>query len=129
MPKVTIRETAVATATEKKTQTSVEKEKITDSLGRVLTIRELDPIQQSRLTLGVGSEAAMNQAYMAAFVFPAAMVEAVDDDFYGLPVNITQIESMLKILGTVGMEAIGQYLEAKANKIADKKAGDIAAKN
>lgn len=129
MPKVTLRETAVATSTDKKTQSVVEKEKITDSLGRVLTIRNLDPIQQSRLTLGVGSEAAMNQAYMAAFVFTAAMVEAVDDEFYGLPTNITQIEAMLKILGTEGMEAIGQYLQAKAKKIADEKTEEIAAKN
>jgi hypothetical protein len=129
MPKVTIREPAVATLTDKKPQPVVEKEKITDSLGRVLTIRNLDPIQQSRLTLGVGSEAAMNQAYMAAFVFTAAMVEAVDDEFYGLPTNITQIEAMLKILGAEGMEAIGQYLEAKAKKIADEKAEEIAAKN
>lgn len=129
MPKVTIRETAVATATEKKTQPAVEKEKITDSLGRVLTIRELDPIQQSRLVLGIGGEAAMNSAYMAAFVFPAAMVEFVDDEPFGVPTRINEVETMLRILGDAGLDAIGQYLEAKAKKIADKKAEEIAAKN
>lgn len=110
MPKVTIRETAVATATEKKTQTSVEKEKITDSLGRVIVLREIDPLSESRLILAVGSKAAINPIYMNMYVFPAARVESIDGDSYGLPQNQAQVDSILAVLGRKGMDALSAHL-------------------
>jgi len=90
-----------------------EKETVTDSKGRVIVLRDLDPIQQSRLTLGVGAEAAANGPYMAAFVFPAAMVEQIDEDKYAPPTNRMQVEAMLQILGNHGLGAIVSHFEAK----------------
>ena len=124
MTKVTLRESAVA---EVKPAAPV-KDTVTDSKGRVIKLRELDPLQQSRLTLAVGSEAAMNQAYMGAFVYPVAMVEYIDEDFYGFPASIAQIESMLKVLGSEGTAAVIKYLSEKA-EAASAEAEKQAAKN
>ncbi|MEB0133637.1 hypothetical protein QN385_25695, partial [Pseudomonas sp. CCI2.4] len=43
----------------------------------------------------------------------AAMVAHIDDDFFGFPSSIKQIEAMLSQLGTDGMAAINGHLLAK----------------
>lgn len=110
------------------------KETVTDSKGRVITLRQLDPLQQSRLVRAVGSEAAENSAYMNAFALPAAMVEFIDTDPYALPQSIRQVDSVLQALGNEGMAAINQHLYAKVEKIRTmiEEQGDsenLAAKN
>jgi len=126
MPKVTLRETAVATSTDKKTQPVVEKEKITDSLGRVLTLRKLTFLMQSRIIYGLSEEEARKSTWLQTCVFPAASVEAIDDDLYGIPQNKVQAEAMLQILGDEGVEALMQHF---ADKIAVSSNIEEAAKN
>lgn len=84
-----------------------------DARGRVIKLRELDPLQQSRLVMAVGGENAANQVYMNGFALPAAMVAHIDDDFFGLPGNVKQIDAMLSQLGTDGMAAINAHIVAK----------------
>jgi hypothetical protein len=109
MTKVTLRESAVA---EVKPAAPV-KDTVTDSKGRVITLRKLDPIAQSRLVRALGNE---NESYMTSFVYPAAMVESIDEDSYGLPTSVPQIEAMLKILGEHGIKAIGEHFKEKFEK-------------
>ena len=133
MTKLTIHENLnTVDETEKK---KPQKETVTDSKGRVITLRELDPLQQSRIVMAVGGEVAENSTYMNGFALPAAMVEKIDDDFFGFPNSVKQIDAMLKILGSEGMAAINSHMLAKFNKIKEEvekeieSAEKLAAKN
>lgn len=133
MPKLTVHEEInTVDVTEKK---KPQKETVTDSKGRVITLRELDPLQQSRIVIAVGGEVANNSTYMNGFALPAAMVEKIDDDFFGFPNSVKQIDSMLKILGSEGMAAINGHMLAKFEKIKEEvekeieSAEKLAAKN
>ena len=85
--------------------------------------------------MAVGGEVAENSTYMNGFALPAAMVEKIDDDFFGFPNSIKQIDAMLKILGSEGMAAINSHMLAKFNKIKEEvekeieSAEKLAAKN
>lgn len=88
-------------------------EVITDSLGRALTLRKITPLLQSRITLGIGVQAAMNEAYMTAFVYPSAMVASIDSDEYRVPTSVIAVEAMLTILGDEGINALMEYFKKK----------------
>jgi hypothetical protein len=88
-------------------------ETVTDSLGRTIQLRQLDPMQQSRLVMGVGGDVSQNGTWMNGFALPAAMVAHIDDDFFGFPSSIKQVEVMLAQLGNEGMAAINEHLMAK----------------
>lgn len=118
---------AAEVLTEKKSKAAApEKEKITDSLGRVLTLRKLTFLMQSRILYGLSEEEARKSTWLQTCVFPAASVEAIDDDFYGIPQNKVQVESMLQILGDEGIEALMMHL---SSKISDESNTEEAAKN
>ena len=72
MTKVTVHEDLNTVDTTEKNKP--QKETVTDSKGRVITLRELDPLQQSRIVMAVGGEVAENSTYMNGFALPAAMV-------------------------------------------------------
>ncbi|PRP68740.1 hypothetical protein BUE93_20765 [Chromobacterium amazonense] len=99
---------------------------LTDSLGRVIKLRKLNPIEQSRLLRAVGSDNATNAAFMNAFAFPAAMVAYIDGEPYGLPDSIAEIEMVLGDLDEAGLIAIALHLE-KLAKEANEKAKQMAA--
>ncbi|SEC24919.1 hypothetical protein SAMN05216178_3974 [Pseudomonas saponiphila] len=84
-----------------------------DSLGRVIKLRTLDPLQKARVVMAVGGELAANSVYMGAFALPAASVVYIDDVGFGLPQTLSQIESMLSELGAEGMDAIEKYMLAE----------------
>ncbi|MGE4824349.1 hypothetical protein [Yersinia enterocolitica] len=99
---------------------TVSQETITDSLGRTLTLRKITPLLQSRITLGIGVQAAMNEAYMTAFVYPSAMVASIDSDEYRVPTSVIAVEAMLTILGDEGINALMEYFKKKH----DEQVGD-----
>ena len=110
------------------TESPVKPNQIRDASGRVITLRELDPVQESRLTVAVGPEMAINVMYMNMYAFPAAAVADIDGDEYPLPQNPKQIEGMLAILGKSGLKAISASLRARS-KDEDDEATVTAAKN
>lgn len=109
MTKVTVKESTEQAEAPKKPKF----ETVTDSRGRTIQLRELDPMQQARLVRGVGGEDSQNSTFMNGFALPAAMVAHIDDDFFGLPTSIKQIDEMLRQLGAEGMAAINAHLMAK----------------
>jgi hypothetical protein len=106
----------------------VNSNQVRDASGRVITLRELDPVQESRLTVAVGPEMAINVMYMNMYAFPAAAVADIDGEEYPVPQNPKQIESMLAILGKSGLMAVSACLRAKS-KYDDDEATETAAKN
>ncbi|MDY7559963.1 hypothetical protein QN366_04825 [Pseudomonas sp. CCC3.2] len=109
MSRITVKENVEQSEAPKKPKF----ETVTDSLGRTIQLRQLDPMQQARLVMGVGGDVSQNSTYMNGFAMPAAMVAHIDDDFFGFPSSIKQIEAMLGMLGAEGMEAISSHLLAK----------------
>lgn len=105
----------------------VKSNQVKDAKGRLLTMRELDPVQESRLTVAVGAEMAMNVMYMNLYAFPVAAVAEIDGDDYPVPQNAKQIETMLAILGKHGLKAASSWLREKAKE--DDEATEAAAKN
>lgn len=125
MVKVTVHESerpaaAVAPATLSSNQ-------VKDAKGRLLTMRELDPVQESRLTVAVGPEMAMNVMYMNLYAFPVAAVAEIDGDEYPVPQNPRQVEAMLAILGKHGLKAASGWLRERARE--DEDITEAAAKN
>lgn len=106
MPKITVKEQSAA----QPASSQEEKTVLTDSKGRHITLRELDPLEESRIFIAVGAANAANHTYMSGYAFPAAMVESIDDIDYQIPVNQAQIDGRLKHLGREGMLAIREYM-------------------
>ena len=106
MSKITVKEQPVA----QPAASQEEKTVLTDSKGRHITLRELDPLEESRIFIAVGAANAANHTYMSGYAFPAAMVESIDDIDYQIPVNQAQIDGRLKHLGREGMLAIREYM-------------------
>lgn len=123
MVQVRVHETPSAVA-----ESPVISDQVRDASGRVITLRELDPVQESRLTVAVGPEMAINVMYMNMYAFPAAAVADIDGEEYPLPQNPKQIEGMLAILGKSGLKAVSASLRSRS-KDEDDEATEIAAKN
>ncbi|MGK3131154.1 hypothetical protein ACCW76_18340 [Pantoea sp. C8B4] len=109
-------------------ESAVESNQVRDAAGRLITLRELDPVQESRLTVAVGAEMAMNVMYMNMYAFPVAAVAEIDDDEYPVPQNPKQIEGVLAILGKGGLKAVTSWLREKSKEEEDE-ATETAAKN
>lgn len=105
----------------------VKSNQVKDAKGRLITMRELDPVQESRLTVAVGPEMAMNVMYMNLYAFPVAAVAEIGGDDYPVPQNPKQVETMLAILGKHGLKAASSWLREKSKE--DDEATEAAAKN
>ena len=128
MSKITVKEQSAAQPAASQEDKTV----LTDSKGRNITLRELDPLEESRIFIAVGAANAANHTYMSGYAFPAAMVESIDDIDYQIPVNQAQIDGRLKHLGREGMLAIREYMiDAMKNAGLDASEDDVeqAAKN
>lgn len=123
MAKVTVHENDQPAAT----VAEVKSNQVKDAKGRLITMRELDPVQESRLTVAVGPEMAMNVMYMNLYAFPVAAVAEIDGDDYPVPQNPKQVETMLAILGKHGLKAASAWLREKSKE--DDEATEAAAKN
>lgn len=123
MAKVTVHENDQPAAV----AAEVKSNQVKDAKGRLITMRELDPVQESRLTVAVGPEMAMNVMYMNLYAFPVAAVAEIDGDDYPVPQNPKQVETMLAILGKHGLKAASSWLREKSKE--DDEATEAAAKN
>ena len=86
------------------------KNQIIDSRGRVIKLRDLDPLQESRIILAIGAQAAVNPVYVRVYAIPAAMVESIDGEPYACPDTLGKIEGRIQLLGRDGMDAISAHL-------------------
>jgi hypothetical protein len=106
-----------------------QKNKVVDSKGRTIKLRELDPLQESRLFLLAGAEASRNMVYMQLYAFPAAMLESIDGELFSVPTSMGALEGRITLLGKAGMDAINKHLREESNAETDSEAGEEAAKN
>lgn len=84
-------------------------DQVTDTRGRKIRYRELDPLQESRLILAIGAQAAMNPVYVNVYAIPAARVAEIDGDEYAIPQTQAQVDAMISILGREGMDALAAH--------------------
>ena len=106
MPNVTVKETTQVNDVVAEQDSNV----ITDGRGRQIVIRELDPLEESRLIFAIGSERSQNVVYVQAYAIPAACAAEIDGEAYSVPQNLQQLEGRMKILGRDGMNAIAAHL-------------------
>lgn len=106
MSKVTVKEAAQVNEVVAEKESNV----ITDGRGRQIVIRELDPLEESRLIFAIGSERSQNVVYVQAYAIPAACAAEIDGEPYSVPQNIQQLEGRMKILGRDGMNAVAAHL-------------------
>lgn len=125
MAKITVHENELPTAAV--VPATLSSHQVKDAKGRLLTMRELDPVQESRLTVAVGPEMAMNVMYMNLYAFPVAAVAEIDGDEYPVPQNPRQVETLLAILGKHGLKAATGWLRERARE--DEDITEAAAKN
>lgn len=92
---------------------------VTDAAGRKLKIRQPDILDESRLIRAMG-DASANQAYMTAYVFPAAMVIEIDANPILFPTSVAQVEALIKRIGRDGLKAVLDHVIAEAEKAVDK---------
>jgi hypothetical protein len=85
---------------------------LVDARGRVIKLRDLDPLQESRLVLAVGAQAAANPVYMYSFAYPVAKVSSIDGIDFKCPTNQLQLDGMISTLGKEGMTALLEHFNA-----------------
>ncbi len=83
---------------------------VTDSTGRVLVLRELGFLEQSRLVRLLGSSDSFNGAYMKGYVLPACAVASIDGVAFPVPVSAREVEAAIQRLDFAGFEAVGPVL-------------------
>ena len=81
-----------------------------DVIGRVLTVRPPQVLDQLRLFKAVGPVLAQNQPYLG-MAMVACAVTAIDGVPVPTPANEYQIESLIQRLGDAGLRAAGAVLE------------------
>ncbi|PXX42213.1 hypothetical protein [Aquitalea magnusonii] len=124
-PKVTVHDKKVEATV---AQASVDS--VVDSKGRTLELREIGPLQESRIVLAVGADGAANQAYMLGYVMPAVLVAKIDGEHLVIPQTKLEVEAAITAVGREGLRAIHAHMEAKAKEQEEaEKAEKAAVKN
>ena len=118
MSKVTVKESPAEVAAKEESNVLV------DAKGRRIVMRELDALEESRLIFAIGTERAMNPAYVQAYAIPTASVAEIDGEPYSVPQSISQLEGMIKILGRSGLDAVCRkmYATTESEDSAEKEA-------
>ena len=98
---------------------------VTDSRGRVLKLRKLDILSESRLVRMLGQDAVTNTIYMNGYVLPAVMVSEIDGEAQYLPISEREMEALIQRLDNDGIEAVLNHLKAT---VEDKAALEIQLK-
>jgi len=106
--KVTIKENASPSESPKADQPMT----VTDSRGRVLALKKLDILEESRLIRMLGQETATNMVYMTSYVMPAVMVASIDGDAVFMPNSMRELEALIKRLDNDGITAIQKFVYA-----------------
>jgi hypothetical protein len=112
MSKLTMHETPsalLASALPKASNETV----LPDSLGRMLTIKEPDVLDESRLARLMG-DSSTNMGYMLGYVTPAAMVVAINGEELPFPRTELQVDAAIQRLGREGLGAVMAHLTKEA---------------
>lgn len=88
---------------------------VSDRLGRRIELRRVGVVEQLRLFKALGAELSENRAYFGLAKL-AASAGVIDDVPVPFPANEAGIEAVLERLGDDGVEAVGAYLTADAEK-------------
>jgi hypothetical protein len=88
---------------------------VSDRSGRKMELRRVGVVEQLRLFKALGPELSENRAYFGLAKLAAA-IAMIDDVPVPLPANEAGIEAVLERLGDDGVEAVGAYLSADAER-------------
>lgn len=83
---------------------------VIDASGRRLKVEEPDVLTESRLIRLIGQDAALNSAYMGAYVIPAISVVEIDGDPMPFPMTLRELDAAIKRVGRDGLRAVVLHL-------------------
>lgn len=86
---------------------SLQQVDVTDSRGRVLTVRRLGALDRMRLFAAAGAELSKNEQWIGLAALAASCVK-IDGDQVPKPVSRLQIEALVERVDDEGFEAIAQ---------------------
>lgn len=95
---------------------------ITDSSGRVITMKKPGALAQYRLIEALG-DTAKNQTYMS-MVLPLIYVVSIDDSAVFQPTTKAQVEALIQRLEEAGIEAVMKCVQEKFGKNDPEKDAD-----
>ncbi|HUM08742.1 MAG TPA: hypothetical protein VLT37_07700 [Acidocella sp.] len=88
---------------------------VSDRGGRRIELRRVGVVEQLRLFKALGPDLSENRAYFGLAKLAAA-VAMIDDVPVPIPASEAGIEAVLERLGEDGVEAVGAYLTADAER-------------
>lgn len=105
---------------------------VTDAKGRRIIVKPLDPLELYRLARVMGPAA--DSEFTRSLASLAACVRAINDEPQPFPNTDREIQAMLQLLGSEGIDAVNDGLSAvleqrNANEAAKIAAGEGAIKN
>jgi len=86
---------------------------ITDSNGRSIGIKKMNPLDRLKLFEVIGAENSKNEQYVG-YAALAFLVSSIDGEAVPRPANKIQLEALVQRLDDEGMDAIGAHLQAQA---------------
>ncbi len=91
-------------------------EEVIDARARVLKLRRIGALDQSRLVLMLGGDVASNGPYMSAFVFPVCSVREIDGESIDIPKNQLQLDALIQRLDDDGINAVTAHFVERSKK-------------
>ena len=88
---------------------------VKDTLGRTLTIRQIQALDRLRLLKAAGAELSQNDAWLNVAALAISVIE-IDGTPRAAPVNERQIEMAVSELGDAGLEAVAKALNDQKNE-------------
>ena len=91
---------------------------VIDAKGRSIKVREIGPLEESRLVRSVGGDAAMNPVYMSGYVIPVCMIEEIDGVPALMPTTQREVDAAIQRADRHGIEAVLAHLQTKSEAMA-----------
>lgn len=99
---------------------------VTDSLGRKITLRELDFLAESDLMHMLGSKVTLDVVYLNGYIMPAVSVAEIDGEALDLPASMAEVRVAMNKLGREGNSAVlvaqREFAEQQAAREAEERA-------
>lgn len=98
---------------------AVQEVNVTDSRGRVITLKKPGPLAQYRLVEAIG-DSAKNEVYMG-MILPMIFISKIDGDPVLLPNTKAQVEALIQRLDDEGIDAVMRGVQEHFGKVDPEK--------
>jgi hypothetical protein len=113
MAKVKVHETGgEPSASAQLIKDAIQEHTVTDTKGRKIRLVKPSPLAQFRILKAIGSENAMNGAYVMS-IMPLLFVADIDGEVVHFPASDAEVEAIIMRLGDDGLVAVTQAISER----------------